>query len=801
MKSYLDIVPKHLSAHKRKTRLTVISVVMAVTLVVGIFSILDSMVKFERAQVIKSGGNYHILLRNPSQQEIDFIRGRVDVKNSGSIKDLGEGTVNGKKCAFAAIDENFAENLNFVLSEGRYCTAYNEVLLEKWVTESFSPALKIGDTVSLSLPDGNVKDFIISGTYDDLGATKAVGIAGVILSMSASESITVKAHDFIILFKDGINIQKAESQIKRAITIPDSRIARNDALLALMLQTRHNRAQNIYAVGAILFFLVLAAAFVMIYNTFNISVMERVRQFGLLRCIGTSKAQIKRLVRLEGLTIAIRAIPIGVLMGIFLAIACSVLLKFYNPQLFGEIPLLSFSPLGVGSGVIAGFLTVYMASILPAKKAARVSPVNALTGSNEVKIRKERKYGLLTKLFRTEVAMGITLAASKKKTLFLMSGSIALTIIMFLGFNFLIAPEYTGTKSIRPYTPDISLSYGKGINEDTYRKLLSIEGIKQVYGRMASYVNATFDASRLTDKYKEKDKIIEIAGDGLLIASENSWVISYDKAQFKWAKEYLTAGVLDEDKLNAQNGIISVTRTVRNNVSVATVEMKLGDKVYIKTPKGTKVFTVMGILRSVPNYIGEEPAMATFVTTEKLLAEITSDTAYKSVDIKLENKNDEQALAAIKSIAGEQVTFQDRRQYNAEAKQAFLTVAVFIYGFIGVIAFISILNIINTMNTSVEAKKRYLGLMRAVGMSGSQLSVMVLTEASLYSLGGCIMGSILGVILRKVLTDFLQGEWQFPLIQLIMVFAFCMLTAVLSIISPLRRIKARGISETISSLQ
>jgi putative ABC transport system permease protein len=148
----------------------------------------------------------------------------------------------------------------------------------------------------------------------------------------------------------------------------------------------------------------------------------------------------------------------------------------------------------------------------------------------------------------------------------------------------------------------------------------------------------------------------------------------------------------------------------------------------------------------------------------------------------------------------ETIAFHDKRQFNTEADNAYMTIAIFIYGFAGVIAFISLLNIVNTMNTSVVSKTKYLGIMRAVGMSGKQLTKMILAQSITYSLMGCTIGSVLGILLQRGLLDFFEVEWMFPLWQIISVFMFCILSTVLSIISPLARIKARGISETISSL-
>ena len=93
--------------------------------------------------------------------------------------------------------------------------------------------------------------------------------------------------------------------------------------------------------------------------------------------------------------------------------------------------MFNISMAGIAAGVVIGLLTVFIASLLPARRAAKVSPVNAVTGSSEIKIPKKKRQGLLTKMFHVEIAMGINNALVKKKTLFLMSCSIAISIVMF----------------------------------------------------------------------------------------------------------------------------------------------------------------------------------------------------------------------------------------------------------------------------------------------------------------------------------------------------------------------------------
>lgn len=803
MNSYLALSSKYLLANQNKTRLTILSVVISVALITGVFSMLDVFLQFEKIQVIHDYGNFHIAVKDASEEEIRVIRSRIDVKNTGRWKEIGQASINGITCQLGALEENFTENLNIEMIEGKYPKGQSEIMLEKWAAESLQLKVVVGDTVDIALEDGKKGQFTVSGIYNDLGNMKAKGVPGVFLSMVDAELMPAKHNLYLIEFKNGADIIKAEQDIKTGLNIEEDRIGRNDRLLAVIGQSEHKAAVGIYQIGAILFFIVLLAGVVMIYNTFNISVMERVRHFGLLRCIGASQTQIKKIVKKEGLTITFKAIPFGLLAGMMMTFVCCAILKFYNNSLFGDIPLFNISSIGIGAGMVIGFMTVFIASLLPAKKAAQVSPVNAVTGSNEIKISKDRKQGLLTKMLPVEIAMGINNAMMKKRTLFLMSCSIAISIVMFLGFNVFVDFIHSSLKTTKPYTPDITLTSEQGLGRELDARVAGIDGVKRVYGRMFGYVEATFNAERLTGTYKESIGGLQVTDNGLFIPPESSWFISYDENQLKWAKVDLIDGELSEEKMNAQNGIIAVAKNIRNGISMETANLQRGDKVYIETPSGSKEFTVMGVLRTVP-FADSKLNLTTIITTEKIFTELTGKMSYDALDIQLKRKNQEQTINAIKGLLDGSITFLDSRQKNAEMNQTFLTMAVFIYGFVAVIALISILNIISTMNTSVASKTKYLGVMRAVGMSGRQLNKMVLAEAATYGLIGCFTGCILGIMLQRalitnMLTSF-QIIWKFPLVQIVLILIITILTTAFSIISPLKRIKAKGISEVIGSL-
>lgn len=802
MKSYLSLVSKYLKAHQKKTRLVITSVAISVALVTGIFSMLDFFMQFEKVQQIRENGNYHLSITEATSEEKQVITSRIDVQNSGTWIFFENGSLNGKECRIDAMDKSIAPNMQINFLDGKYPVQENEMALEEWAAKNLH--LKVGDTAKVTFADNTVKDFTISGIIGDYSSSKTKDKPNVLISVAGANSVDAnKLSRFYIEFKGGVNINAVQKAIQSSLHLTEDRIGRNEYLLAAMGQSTISQARGLYATGAVLFCIVLIAGVIMIYNTFNLSVMERVRQFGLLKCIGASQSQIKKLVRREGLHITLIAIPIGLVTGMLLAFICCAILKFYNSSYFGEMPLINVSIMGIIVGMVIGFFTVFIASSLPAKKAARVSPINAVTGSNEIRISKKKKQGFLMKLLKAEIAMGINNAVVRKKTLFLMSCSIAISIVMLLGFQVFVDFLHTSMRTSKPSTPDISLISEQGLSHDLYKEVSALDGVKTAFGRMFSYAEATFDASILTDAYKESVGGISETKNGQFVPPEESWFISYDKSQLNWAKTDLIEGELSEEKLNEQNGIIAVAIPVRNGISMKTAAFHLGDKVYVKTPGGTKEMTVMAVLRTVP-FSDPKSSVTTFITTEKIFTELTGESSLKIIDLQLDKSGQERTVNEIRSMIGNSVSLSDQRQKNSEVDQAFMTMSVFIYGFVIVIALISILNIINTMNTSVASKKQYLGVMRAVGMSGAQLDKMVFIEAATYGLLGSVAGCILGIALQKALITNLLSEyhitWQFPSVQIGLILVVVLLVTAVAVIGPLRRINAQGVAEVIGSL-
>ena len=194
--------------------------------------------------------------------------------------------------------------------------------------------------------------------------------------------------------------------------------------------------QTLLSVAVVLFLLILIAGVLMISSSMNSSVAQRTRFFGMMRCIGMSKQQTIRFVRLEALNWCKTAIPIGLVLGVVTTWGLCVVLRFAVKEEFSDIPLFGISIFGIACGIFVGLITVLIAANAPAKHAAKVSPITAVSGNAGHE--KTMRHSPYVGFGKIESLLGVSHAISGKKNLFLMTGSFALSIILFLSFSIMV---------------------------------------------------------------------------------------------------------------------------------------------------------------------------------------------------------------------------------------------------------------------------------------------------------------------------------------------------------------------------
>ncbi len=533
--------------------------------------------------------------------------------------------------------------------------------------------------------------------------------------------------------------------------------------------------QSLLLVACALFLLILIAGVLMISSSMNSTVAQRIEFFGMMRCIGMSKQQIVRFVRLEALNWCKTAVPIGLVMGIATTWGLCAALRFLVGEEFSYIPLFGISNIGIVCGILVGVITVLIAANAPARRASKVSPVAAVSGN--IGSEKTVRYAANTCFGRIETILGINHAVSKKKNLILMTVSFALSIILFLSFSvFIDLVNYLMPQSVATSDIDIASNDGNTIPNDLLITIQGMDGVKEVYGRRSA---------------------LDLPGslDNDASSSDTVDLISYDDFDLQSLKKdgNLKKGS-DLAKVYGNSSFVLATSDADNT-------WKIGDTIQIQG----ETLTIAGLLKNDPfSSDGLTHGKITLISSSDTFVRLTGEENYALIMVQTTSGATDEDIQAIQTVAGETFNFQDMRDGHTSGTY---TAFVFcVYAFLSIIALVTVLNIVNSISMSVSARMKQYGAMRAVGMDERQVTKMIAAEAATYAVLGCAVGCIIGLPLSKLLYDsliarhFPYAVWNFPIGSLIIILLFVSLAVVAAIHAPAKRIRSMPITATINEL-
>lgn len=786
MKRYLDLVPISAKIHRKQSRMSIFCIVLAVFLVTTIFGMADMFIRSQILQAQMDGGNFHVGLRYVTDEDCALIAKRPAVKAAaryGVLNYRGEDgyTLSGKTAIIMGCDEPwFSDMMVDGIVEGRFPQTESEAMLTQSAKDRLG--FQIGDIVMMDGPDGEKLTYIISGFCKDAIKTTSEDSIGVSITTDAFRSIypavkheTLEDYDSVcyVQFENPWNARQELQKLKADFGLSDEQVYENVKLMGLYGQSDSSKMMQIYAVAAVLFVLVLTTGVIMIASSLNSNVAQRTEFFGLMRCIGATPKQVIRLVRKEALLWCRLAIPIGIGVGIVVIWILCAVLRVLSPEYFAQMPAFGLSIPSILAGILMGLLTVLLAARSPAKKAARVSPLAAVSGNANGF--QPAKKAANTRFFKVETALGIHHAKASKKNLILMVGSFALSIILFLSFTVTVDFMNHALTPLRPWTadlsiisPDNSLSVDSGI----LRELKEYPAVKTAYGRMFAY-----------------DLPMEGAVD-----LRKADLLTYEENQFGWAKEYLLEGSLD---------------TVVNRPGTALVvyepetTIQVGDTITLDIGGKAQQIQISGMLSTAP-FGNANDGTVLLICSEDTFRQFTGTSDYTVIDIQLTNKATNEDVHAIQQMAGTSYTFSDERMSNSSVKGSYYSFCLFLYGFLVLIALITVFNIVNSVAMSVAARTKQYGAFRAIGLSSRQLKKMVVAEACVYTIIGSIIGTVLGLICNQKLFELLitsswGDTWRIPWMELTIILFVTVLAVIFAVRGPVRKIHKMSIVDTISA--
>ena len=775
MKSYLSLIPISAKVHRRQSRMTRICIILAVFLVTSIFSLLEMWTNGQTMAMRSNHGDWHIILQNMSEDEAKQIIDSSDVAYSSWYDDINVNAdqgyyINGKNAVLYGIEETYVTDIMKYPLEGSYPQNEKEVALSADAKELFN--FQIGDNIILNTPAGDF-NYTISGFYEDDEDFNDI-IDGTCMYMCRATFDEVRSLNglesmsrFYVRFKNENGLKKTIANIKEQYSLTSENVSENTPVLSLLGASTNESINALYPLAVACFVIILIAGIFMISSCMNSNVAQRTKFFGMMRCIGASKQQIVRFVRLEALNWCKTAIPIGCALGTVTCWVSCAVLKFIVKGEWVDMPLFSVSINGILCGAAVGIITVFIAAQSPAKQASKVSPVAAISGNTGVS--GKIVHAANTKFLKVETSLGIHHATGAKKNLILMTGSFALTIMLFLTFSACLDIVHKLLPSVSDFTPDITIASqddSNSIDRSLAEDISEIPGVESVFGMMYSIeCPAEINGNAETvDLYSYGDTMMD---------SFKKSVISGDMSKIYGNSKYVLAVYSEYTALN-----------VGDKVKIGDEELEIGCV--------------------VSEGVGSVSGSAVVVCSEETYTRLTGEQDYAMVGVVLEKDVSEMAVNKIYDLAEGNI-IADSREKNSEVSGSYWVFRIAAYSFLAIISLITILNIMNSVSMGVSARIKQYGVMRAVGMGSRQVTKMIAAEAATYSFCGTVAGVVFGLLLHhliyvKVVITHFGGIWKIPFTSIAIILLLVVFSCVVSVYAPAKRIRNMAITETINEL-
>ena len=585
-----------------------------------------------------------------------------------------------------------------------------------------------------------------------------------------------------------------------------------------------NTILNVFAGIAI-----FVGAFI-IQNTFRILLLQRTKELSLLRALGTSKRQIYRLVISESLFMSIIGSGLGIALGIGLAVAVKEGLQYFE---FGlpDGPLVLTTEAAI-TGLIIGITVTIFSSLLPARKASQVSPMEAIRDSVSTPQRKSLLIRLLFGSIISVVGFGVlfgvlydfldlpTLSSLQQVGLgagVIFIGISVVTPSITKPFVFLFDKIYNllfgilgklateNSKRTPRRTASTASALMIGLTLISLANVITTSFKAQAESLISEVILADYQVSAanvfaspgiptgLSEELLRLDEVTKLSRTRATVVGFNDRPLilgAVDETVFDLVKTEDVSG--DRKDFLGENAIGILKPTAERE------ELFVGDEVVLTIPEeGERTFIVSYIF----DWTTQPPAeFFVLLENNSFFADESLDTElYFNVDKKTPEL-EEKINAIVDGYPGVEIRDEDGLVEEANSQiQLLLNV---IYGFLSISIFVALFGITNTLSLSVFERTREIGLMRAIGTYRKQIRRMIFIESSIISIFGAALGTSLGIFFAWSLIQTLADEgftvFAVSIPQTALWIGISIIAGVIAAILPAIRASRQNILEAIS---
>ncbi|MDY3000495.1 MAG: ABC transporter permease [Romboutsia timonensis] len=863
MNLYTSLTLRYLKENKRRTIVTIIGIILSTALICGIGNIFVSLMDHQIRETIASDGEFHATFYDIKKNDINTITNSVGISKSALSENLGYAKLDKDDKYMIQIkeyDENAFKGYQIKLKDGRFPSNDKEIVLSEESLKKSSK--KIGDSISFNIgkrvnEDGNStegnlfayenekiinadkKDFKIVGTIEKPGfewnGSDAVvtGITyldinsidksqGVNVSISVNKPTEIYEIAPKIAKNLGLKLKDVSGDnYNNKQGIHYENLSFNEHLLRLQGASVYSNINNsIYMIIIIVTVLVVICTIATVYNAFSISISERKKQFGILNSIGATKSQIIKLVFIEAFIVSVIAIPIGIVCGtISIDLVFRFIQRFFENSFIADMNLrVVYNPYIIIGSILIVLITIGISAILPAITAARISPLEAIKNSSNLKIGKVKDSKIVRFIFKTEGVLAYKNLRRNKKKFRITLFSLIISVVIFISFSgfmklFIKANQVQSSQM----NYDLYL-YKNGFAEDDkiINELKKVKGIENFSINNEYSIGTNVGENNINKGYKElieKYFTKENKNDEVVYNFSNS--LFFFPGDEAISKLKLKTGKFDKETAIKENGIILRNKSYyeepgkKGDVSLTNYKVgdtidayeigydEKNDKEIIETVKLKVLATTEDLL---PGQLSSSYMGLDFITYDevgqKLGFNINKGRMYISTN------KEENTRKAIKEIAEKYgYTVNDEIEYARKNEQSMMAMKVFVCGFVSVISLVSITNIVNTISTNINLRKREFAIIKSIGVTPSGFNKMIYLESLLYGALSLIYGIPIGmgitILMNKTLGDVINLGMVIPWNAIIISFVGIFIITFIASYIPMKKINKENIIENI----
>lgn len=838
-----DLTIKNLKLNKKRTIVTIVGIILSTALMVGIGLLFSSFQDYMIRETISYNGKYEAEYGDVSLDKLNSI----DKKDFSYFyqKPIGFSKFDSANeykpyIYISSVDKEYFNELHLI--SGRFAENDSELVISNHINTNGGASYKIGDIITLKYGERVIEgvNTLANNEYYEEETLNIVGektytIVGIVersnfedYSASGYSTFTLDMNDkdgtvnVFVMFNNKKKIIKQSEDLAKKLGYNNA-ISYNSTLLALYGESTYgNIMKSMITMIVIMLSLVSIGCIVVIYNSFAISVMERKKEFGLLSSIGATKKQLSYTVFFEALIEGIIGIILGIC-GAYIGIG-TVILIINN--LIGDILVLKLNLVTnivfIIIPVIFMILVIFISALVPSRRAAKVSPIEAIRQNDDIKINKKKiKTGrLVNKLFGIEGEIALKNIKRNKKKYRVTIVSLFISIVLFISFSSYMNYTIDTASSVMGEVPyDYQISYFGDDNDidalDKISEIIKSNDVKE-------YVSYSASNLSIIGNYTYSDEYLDFYksayGDDGIKALTNlkyQYISIYilDDISYNKYKELIG---LDKDSvilLNKFKGVsygnnkrVNYDIPVINNgdINIKICNFDDNDEDVDTTKYCNKKIDNIFITNKSFDLIEEFSYMSDFklIVNKKLYDNISdSGTHYTQYNIISDNTDNIDKLTK-ELDKYDNVNYTNVKESMKQANNMILVVKILMYGFIGLITLIGVTSVFNTISTSMALRKREFAVLRSIGLTRKGFNKILFFESLFFGLKSLIYAIpvSLGVtiIIHYALADMMSINsivipWKAIIISIVSVFVIVLLTMMYST----SKIKKHNIIEQI----